>query len=750
MKEIVVTKRNGSEEPLDIEKIHRVLNWACEGVDDVSTSEIEAQAKLKFHSGIKTSELHQSLVDSAHELICEDTPNYDLVSGRLAMFDLRKRVYNNFEVPDLYDIVVKNIADGWYHPELLGTYTRDEWKTLNNYINHDLDFNFRICGAREWMDKYLVQNRVTGEFKETPQVAYMLVSAILMKRYVADDGIKIVLDYYDDLSKGDTSIPSPVAAGIRTPKPQGASCTLIEVGDDLGSIGASAQAILLYASNKAGLGIGVQNLRAAGQPIRQGDATTTGPIPFAQFLQSAVSSCSQGGMRKGSATFFHNIWHKDVESLLVLKNSKGTEETRIRHADHAFNMNGYMLRKILKGELLTLFSPEEVPDMHAAFYADQPLFAELYEKYSDDTTKNSVKIDGKIIRDLLVNERTGTSRIYLHFVDNTNQQGSYDPIEFPVRQSNLCLEIVQATRPIKSLDDPDGLISLCNLSALNWGRIKKPSDFKGPARRAVFALDSLLEYQPYLLPAARNSTDWFRNLGIGVTNFAYFLAKRGLKYNKAALETVDEYMEAMSFYLISASVELAERYGPCQKYMSTKYGRGEVPFDNRKKTIDELVPAVLRQDWAPLKARLKKSGIRNAVLMANMPAETSSRGLNMTNGGEPVRALITTKGGTKMVVPEFHKLRNKYDQEWDVDLDGYIDVQMVKQKWMDQAISLNTRYDPSKHPNNMIPAKVILNHITRVYKYGGKTMYYNNLRQIVANTEEEVIEDEIECPSCTV
>lgn len=757
--QINVVKRDGRREPKDIEKIHKVLMWACEGVSGVSVSQIEATADLKFFDGMKTSDVHEMLVSSAHDLISEATPNYDIVAGRLAMFGLRKAAYGQFEVPHILDVITKNIAAGWYHADILGLYTPKEWDTINGFIKHDNDFKFRISGAREWLNKYLMQNRATGEYKETPQIAYALISAILMRKYVDKMGLTIVKEYYNDLSTGAASIPSPMAKGIRSTKPQGASCTLIECGDSLDSIGATVQAILAYASNMAGLGVGIYNLRAAKQPVRGGEATTTGPVPFGQLMQAAVNSCSQGGMRKGSATFFHNIWHLDVKDLLVLKNNKGTEETRIRHADHGFNMNRYLFRKILKGEDITLFSPEEVPDLAKAFYADQDEFARLYEAYSVDPTVTKRVMSQFELRDLFVNERSSTSRVYFHFVDHSNEQGTFIPEFAPIKQSNLCLEITLPTIPLQYFEDPNGLISLCTLSAINWGAAKKPSDLRRACRNTVFALDSLLDYQPYLLPAARNSTDWYRPLGIGVNNLAYFLAKRGLRFNKEALEVVDEYMEAQAYYLYEASVTLAEMYGACGKYEHTKFSRGQFPMDNRKKAVDELVAHVERQPWSELRERMAVAGIRNATLMANMPSETSSRVHNMTNGGEPVRSPITTKSGTKLVIPEFDKLKDKYDYEWGAEfsLQGYIMVQAVMQKHICQAISLNTRYDPTRYPDGQVPATVILNDLALIVKLGLKTGYYHNNRKVTKRDDvEEVVvpvvveASDAECESCVL
>lgn len=755
MTELFVTKRDGRKEPLDIEKVHQVVMWACDGVVGVSPSEVEGQAQLKIVNGMKTSELHQSLVEAAHELISMDGLNYDLVAGRLAMFDIRKQVYGKFEPDSLLDIVRENVKDGWYDKELESLYTDEQWGELDKYIKHDRDFNFRFAAIKEWRNKYLVQDRVKKELKETPQVAYMLISAVLMKKYVADEGLKIVKDYYDALSLGDTTLPTPVLAGVRTPTRQFASCTVLEVGDSLDSITASVDAIVKYASRKAGLGIGVYNLRAEKQKVRNGEATTTGPIPFTQMLQSAVLSCSQGGLRKGSATFFHNIWHKDVEKLLVLKNNRGTEETRVRHSDHGFNINGYLWRKMMKGEDMYLFSPEDFPDLQKAFFEDSDKFAELYEKYS--RSRKATKVSAASIRDTLITERIGTGRIYIHNVDNANQQGSFMPDVAPIRQSNLCVEIELPTSPLEKFDDENALISLCTLSAINWGRIRKPEDFEKPMRLAVMALDSLLDYQDYPLKASKNSTDWYRSLGIGVNDFAHFLAKRGLKYGEPeTLEVVDEYMEAMSYYGIRASVELAKRYGACGKVENTKYSLGITPKDARKKAVDELVVHKERFDWITLQEELKLYGIRNATLFACMPSETSSRVMNLTNGVEPIRDLITIKDGTSIVAPEAERLKNKYEITWDIDAENYLKTMAVIQKWMDQGISINTTYDPSNFPDGKLSGALIFKHMLLAYKYGLKTMYYNNNNKVASQEVPQEVEkelppvDDAECESCTL
>lgn len=747
-----VTKRNGTKELSDINKIHRTVQWACEGISGVSASAVEAQAKMKLFNGIKTSDLQRALYEAAHDLVALGGYNYDLVAGRLLSYDIRKQVYGEFEVPHLYAIVDKNVREGWYDPELISMYTMEEWNQLNDWIVHDRDFGIRIAGMKEWTQKYLVKNRATGQFKETPQIAYMLVAAIRMHKYVRDgvEPLSFIKDDYDSLSTYDQTIPTPILAGLRTPTRQFASCTVIECGDSLPSITATADAIMKYASRKAGLGIGVYNLRAEGRPVRGGEAVTTGPIPFTQFFQSSVLACSQGAIRKGSATFYHHIWHRDVEKLLVLKNSKGTEETRVRHSDHGFNFNRYLWRRMVQGQEMYLFSPEEVPDLAEAFYADQEKFAELYEKYGkSNKIKSKVVVSAAEIRDIFITERQGTSRVYVNNVDNANEQGPFIATLAPVKQSNLCTEIQLPTIPLAFFDDPDALISLCNLSNSNWGNVKNPKQLEKVCKLMVYGLDSILDYQDYPLQAARNSTKWYRPLGIGINSLAQFLAKRGLKYGtKECLEVVDEYMEAQTYYLLKYSIELAKIYGPCEKFNHTKYSLGQVPMDNRAKAVDELIPHVERMDWAPIREGLLKYGARHATLGAIPPSETSSKIANLTNGVEAPRGIVVSKDGSYIVVPDVERLKNKYEMAWEVDVEAYIRTMAVLQKHICQSISANTTYDPSKYPNGVLPGSMVFRHLLLGVKYGLKNFYYNNN---VKDTMEEIeaVESAV-CDSCAV
>jgi len=580
--------------------------------------------------------------------------------------------------------------------------------------------------------KYLVQNRVTKTVYETPQMCYVLIAATLFQNYPKETRLNWVKEYYDCISQHEISLPTPVMAGVRTPQRQFSSCVLIETGDSLDSISATSSAIVKYVSQKAGIGVGAGSIRAINSPIRNGDTAHTGVIPFYRLFQSSVKSCSQGGVRGGAATIYYPIWHFEVEDLLVLKNNKGTNETRIRQMDFGVQLNKLFYERLITGSDITLFSPSDVPGLYEAFYADQDEFKRLYEKAERNTRLRKKTVKAQELFSSFMNERKETGRIYLQNVDNANTHSSFDEKLHPIRQSNLCAEIDLPTKPLNNINDPDGRIALCTLSAVNWGLIKTAKDFERPCKMAIRGLDALLSYQNYPVLAAEESTKDFRPLGVGIINFAYFLAKNDLSYtDDRALEKVDEYAEAWSYFLIKASADLAAEQGACRLNDETKYGKGIVPCDTRKTDIDELVPHVERMDWAGLREQLKATGIRNATTMALMPSETSAQIANATNGIEPPRSLISIKqskdGILKQVVPQIHKLKNKYELLWDQSTpEGYIKLVSVLQKWIDQGISANTSYNPQFYDDDKIPMSTMLQHLLMFYKYGGKQLYYFN------------------------
>jgi ribonucleoside-diphosphate reductase alpha chain len=761
---IMVTKRDGSKEAIDVEKLHKVVYWATEGLKNVSVSEVEIRSQIQFYDNIKTSDIQETMIKAAADLISEDNPNYQYVAGRLVNYHLRKEVYNNYKPCHIFELVKRNVAQGWYDAELLEYYSADEWDKINSFIDHERDMTLTYVAMEQLRGKYLVQNRVTGQIMETPQMLYALVAAVLFSKYEKSTRLNWVKDYYECISKHDISLPTPIMAGLRTPQRQFSSCVLIETDDSLDSINATTSAIVKYVSQKAGIGIGAGRIRALGSPVRNGDTSHTGVIPFYKMFQSAVRSCSQGGVRNGAATLYYPLWHFEVEDLLVLKNNKGTEDTRVRHMDYGVQFNKVMYERLLAGSNITLFSPNDVPDLYDAFYSDTDTFRNLYEKYERNSKIRKKSIAAIDLFSAFMTERKDTGRVYLMNVDNANSHSAFLEEIAPIKQSNLCCEITLPTKPLTHIFDEAGEISLCTLSAINWGNIKDPKDFERPCKLAVRALDELLDYQDYPVPAAKISTMNRRPLGVGIINLAYWLAKNDFKYSDdSSLPKLDEYMEAMSYYLIKASVELAMEKGACPKSNETKYAQGIMPIDTRKQDIDEVVAYTERMDWDSLRAAAKAYGIRNSTLMALMPAETSAQIANATNGIEPPRSYISIKqskhGVLKQVVPEFKKLKSKYELLWDQpNPEGYIKICAVMQKYIDQAISVNTSYNPQFYPDEKLPMSDMLKLLLLHYKLGGKTLYYFNtydgqgeinVAKFMEDLPEELPSQEA-CDSCTI
>ena len=767
MSEISVTKRGGRDEALDLEKLHKVVFWAVEDITGVSASEVEIKSHLQFYPGITTADIQETLIKSAADLITEETPNYQYVAGRLINYHLRKEVYGQFDPWPLYDIAVRNVKLGFYDADVLDQYNEEEWTKLDHYIKHIRDEDFTYAAMEQWRGKYLVQNRVSGLKLETPQVAYMMIAASLFADYPKETRLKWVKDYYDAISTGWISLPTPVMAGVRTPQKQYSSCVLIETGDSLDSINATNSAIVKYVSQRAGIGIGAGGLRALGSPIRGGQAYHTGVTPFYKMFQSAVLSCSQGSIRRGSATLFTPIWHFEIEDILVLKNNKGTDDNRVRHIDYGIQFNKLMYERLITGGDITLFSPSDVPGLYDAFFEDQDKFKELYEKAERATSIRKKKVKAIDLFTQFLKERKETGRLYLMNVDHANTHSSFVETEAPIRQSNLCVEITLPTEPLEDLNDPDGRIALCTLSAMNWGHVRSPEDFEKPCILAVRGLDQILSHQKYPVLAAQLATLEFRPLGVGIINLAYFLAKNDLKYDEDALETIDEYAEAWSYYLIKASADLAVEKGACGRSHHTKYGQGIVPIDTYKKDVNELIPHKERMPWKELRKQLKETGIRNATLMACMPSETSAQITNSTNGLEPPRGFISIKqskdGVLRQVVPEFRRLKNKYDLLWDQKTpQGYLKIMAVLQKYIDQSISANTSYNPEHYENDTLSMKMLLEDLLMCYKYGLKTLYYFNtydgqgeldVHKLNADADDDEFQgydDDSDCDSCTI
>ena len=898
MSEINVKKRDGRLEPLDLNKIHRVLDWAAEGLDDVSVSQVELKSHIQFYNGMRTQDIHEIMIKSTADLITENEPDYQYMAARLSIFNLRKIAYGEFTPPHMYDHAVKMVKNGKYDKVVLEAYSKEEYDELNNYIDHWRDMNFSYGAVKQLEGKYLVQNRVTKEVFESPQMLYMFAAMCIFAAYPKDTRLDYVKRFYDHTSKFDISLPTPIMSGMRTPTRQFASCTVIKCGDSIDSINASTSAIVKYVSKKAGIGLDISSIRAEGSEIRGGEAFHTGLIPFIKMFQAAVGSSSQGGVRKGSATLTFPLWHKDVESLIVLKNNRGVEDNRARHLDYSVAINGFLYKRLISGKDITLFSPHDVKDMLKAFYDDQEEFARLYEKYEADDSINKAKVKAVDLFSLLMNERAGTGRIYITNIDHMNTHGAFKEDVAPIVSSNLCQEIALPTRELDDLHDTKGEISLCTLAAFNLGNLKDLSDFESWADILIRALDEVLDYQEYPVEAAGISTMNRRPLGIGVINYAYYLTKNGHRFsvdadNKWDIEAnnlTHRTFEAMQYYLLKASMNLAKEKGACPAFNETKYSDGVLTIDTYKKDVDNLHTQKLLCDWETLREDIKKYGLRNSTTSALMPSEcqskdnemllennviktlgdilnenlnvefveqndmvgqrfnikpvyfadgsvssevyyngkqevfevefndgqkykftsnhllkteegfkrideitendfidniknpikiqwvkiksiryvgieatwdfttnteqytlsngcishnTSSQVSGATNGIEPPRGRVSIKaskdGILRQPVPEIKELGSQYELLWDMpNMTGYLQKVAIMQKFVDQAISANTAYDPKKFSNGKVPMKQLLTDLLTAYKYGVKTLYYHNTRDGADDTQGEL------------
>ena len=751
-----VTKRDGRLEAINLDKIHRVVTWAAMGLDNVSVSQVELKSHIQFYNGIRTDDIHETIIKAAADLISEETPDYQYLAARLAIFHLRKIAYGDYEPPHLYDHVAKLTEAGRYDRHILADYSREEFDELNAHIDHDRDLTFSYAAVKQLEGKYLVQNRVTRQIFETPQFLYILVAMCLFSKYPKNTRLDYVKRFYDAVSTFKISLPTPIMSGVRTPTRQFSSCVLIECDDSLDSINATTSSIVKYVSQRAGIGINGGRIRALGSEIRGGEAQHTGCIPFFKMFQAAVKSCSQGGVRGGAATLFYPLWHLEVESLLVLKNNRGVEDNRIRQLDYGVQINRLLYTRLIKGENITLFSPNEVPGLYEAFFADQDEFERLYTRYEQDENIRKRSLPATELFSILMQERAGTGRIYIQNVDHCNTHSPFDPRIAPVHQSNLCMEIALPTKPLNDINDENGEIALCTLSAFNLGALESLDELEGLSDLAVRALDALLDYQDYPIKAARTSTMGRRSLGIGVINYGYYLAKNGMKYSDGSANALTHRtFEAMQYYLLKASVALAKEYGACPLFNQTVYSQGKLPIDTYKKDLDTVCAEPLHLDWESLRADIVKHGLRNSTLTALMPSETSSQIANATNGIEPPRGLVTVKaskdGILKQVVPEFGRLKNQYETLWQMGgNDGYLKLVGIMQKFVDQAISANTSYDPKRFEGGRVPMKQMLKDLLTAYKYGVKTLYYHHTRDGADDTQTDIQDDGCTGGACKI
>tara|TARA_R110000850_G_scaffold59708_5_gene137780 strand:- start:1523 stop:3868 length:2346 start_codon:yes stop_codon:yes gene_type:complete len=753
---IQVKKRSGDVVPLDLVKWQTQVAKVCRGTADVSQSMIEIKAQPHFYDGISTREIDEitlravvDLIDIEHEPEVGHT-NYQFVAGKQRLSMLRKDIYGTYLPPSLYEIVKKNVATGLYTEELLKWYSEDEWNDMENIIDHSKDEDYSYAAIEQLIAKYLVKNRSTKEIYETPQIRYIIAAATVFHKEETNKRLKFIKEYYTCASDGLFTLATPVLAGLGTPTKQFSSCVLIKADDNLDSIFASGEMMAKYAAKRAGIGLEVGRLRPLGSPIRGGEVMHTGMIPFLKKWFGDLRSCSQGGIRNASATVFYPIWHHQFDDLIVLKNNQGTEETRVRHMDYGVVLNAFFFRRFKNKENITFFDPNEVPDLYEAFYTDTKLFEDLYIQYEKQRNLRKKVISAEeVFKAGILKERTDTGRIYLAFTDNVMKQGPFDPEHHPIYQSNLCCEILLPTKPFKRLDDPNGRIALCTLGSINWGSFRNPEDMRRACRILQRSLCNILDYQDFLSIQSKLSNDEISPLGVGVTNLAYWHAKRGMKYGeKEALQEVKTWMEHQAFYLTQGTVELAKERGACKHSAYTRYGRGEFPWENRAKGVNKLTDFTPTNDlnWETLRHDMRMYGVRNATLMAIAPVESSSVVVSSTNGIEMPMSLISVKeskaGSLIQVVPEYNKLKNKYELMWDQkDCEAYLKTAAVLAAYVDQSISTNTFYNPAHFPERKVPTTIIAKNLMQAHAWGIKTFYYSLINKAGSKNIDDVLDE---------
>jgi len=723
-----VVKRNGTTEPLDLNKLHRMVDEACKDLAGVSASQVEMQSGIQFYDGITTAEIQEILIRSASDLIDLENPNYQFVAARLLLFAVRKSLYGRVqEHPTFFDHINKCVEAGVYDKEILTNYTEDELNILGHYLKHNRDYFFTYAGLRQVVDKYLVQDRSSGQVYETPQFMYMMIAATIFARYPEEKRLSYVKRYYDAISKHKVNIPTPIMAGVRTPLRQFASCVLVDVDDSLDSIFGSDMAIGRYVAQRAGIGINAGRIRGINSKIRGGEVAHTGVVPFLKKFEATVRCCTQNGIRGGSATVHFPIWHQEIEDIIVLKNNKGTEDNRVRKLDYSIQISKLFYERFIQDGEISLFSPHSVPGLYDAFGTDR--FDSLYESYERDQSipRKTVRAQ-ELILDLL-KERAETGRIYIMNIDHCNSHSSFKD---KVEMSNLCQEITLPTVPLNHIDDPDGEIALCILSAINVGKVKDDHEFEDLCDLSVRGLEELIDYQEYPVAAAMKSTLARRSLGIGFIGLAHYLAKLGYNYDsQEAWDAVHGLSESFQYYLLKSSNQIAKEKGACEYFSRTKYADGILPIDTYKKDVDEISSITYQHDWESLRASILESGLRHSTLSAQMPSESSSVVSNATNGIEPPRGFLSVKkskkGPLKQIVPQYQSLKNHYTLLWDMESNrGYINTVAVMQKFFDQAISGNWSYNPENYADNEVPVTVMAQDLLSTYKFGWKTSYYQN------------------------
>ncbi len=751
--EIFVIKRDGSKEVFNIEKINKIINWAIKDIENVSASQIEINAKLIISNGITSQEIHKVLIESTASLISIEEPNYQWVASKLLNYDLRKRVWGGKNPPKLIDLIHRNIKLGWYDKSILDFYTEKDINKINEFIDHERDFNFTYAGIKQLCDKYLVQNRKTKELFETPQFAYILIAATLFRGYDKKIRLEYIKRAYKYFSTHKINLATPVMAGVRTNIKSYSSCCLIDLGDTKESINATNSAVALATASRYGIGVNFGRIRAIGSEIRNGETIHPGVIPFLKITENNVKAWQQAGLRGGSATVTFPIWHYEIEDIIKLKDVGGTSENRIFNLDYSISISKLFYDRFLKDGNITLFSPHEVPDLYESF--GLKTFDDLYLKYEkNDKLKIKKIIKARDFFVELTKQRLETGRIYILNIDNVNDHCSWDSdICKSIKIGNLCQEVVQPLVVMQDLHDLNAEIGVCILSAVNWLEIKSEQEHEKVCDIIVRMLDELIDIQEYFNQASRNFATKKRSLGVGITNYAAFLVNNNLKYSdNKTLELTHEWQERQQFYLLKSSCNLAKEKGRCEHFNSAKYSKGILPIDTYKKEIDQFSNFKLNEDWEKLRKDIAEYGLRNCTLSAQMPVESSSVIQNATNGIEPPRAPITFKTSKAstlpVLVPNINKWKEytyAYEEKTNI---SYLKIAAILQKFIDMAISVNLYYSPANYEDKKIPYTQIIKETINHWQWGGHTIYYVNTED--GNKHFSVEKDSCSSGACTL
>lgn len=747
--QITIIKRDGRKEPFMPEKMNKVCVWACGGRDYLA-EELIADTKIKLHKEIHIKDMFQQLIVTAVNKISMLQPIWEEVAAKLKIMQIYKETYNiqkEGEYPHLKDVLAKGIQHKIYDKNTIGKYSEQEVEELNANIKPERDFLFNYKGIVTFFDKYCL-NYTKTKTLELPQISYMRIAMALMVN--EKERVKRCLELYNSLSKHNHTKATPIMLNSLTPGQQLSSCVLNTLADDSHSILDVGKDLGIYSKFKGGTALDITAMRAGGSYIEGTQGFSSGPTPFMKFYEAIMKAWNQGGKRPGALCVYFSWWHYDVFNLLSLKSNGGTDENRARGLKYGMKIHQFMVDAWLNDEEIYLFDPKETPELVGKVGEE---FNALYKMYSEKTNIRKRKVKARELVDKLFKERSETGNIYLFHEENINHATLLNRY---IGSSNLCTEIVLPSRPSRMISEElvrredgtteivkrydAGEIALCNLSSYNlekWFYMNEQEKMD-LCRIVVRSLDNTVDVANYPVKEGKHSNQMYRYLGIGVLNFANYLALKGIVIDtQEALEEQDRLFEEISYMTIKASCELAIEKGKFEKFYETEWSKGILPIHKANKKAMELTKHEPNwEKWNELSEMIKKFGIRNAQLLATAPTATSGKAVNATESSEPITDFFYKEEGTIIVptlVPNFKKNNRYYKRAHECDQFMLIKGAGVRQKWWDQTQSVNVYV---KRPDS-------LQYLAALHFYGFsigmKTFYYLHQQK----------EMEEACESCT-